>query len=143
MASSSGSRNTSDYRSTSENDPTAYLLPQSIALLEEARRDTAKRPLNKAYASDDFRQTIIEASKRKLGFAPRGWQLDTAEALYLGLDTVAVAGTGSGKTLAFGLIHLVLPGRVTVVFSPLNALQTDHVCTVMPEHMVETHALRV
>ena len=55
------------------------------------------------------------------------WQLDTLEALFLGMDSAVIAGTGSGKTLPFALIHLVVLTRVTIVVSPLNALDADQV----------------
>jgi superfamily II DNA helicase RecQ len=43
------------------------------------------------------------------------------------MDSAVIAGTGSGKTLPFALIHLVVLTRVTIVVSPLNALDADQV----------------
>ncbi|KAF9537693.1 P-loop containing nucleoside triphosphate hydrolase protein, partial [Agrocybe pediades] len=53
--------------------------------------------------------------------------LDIAEALLLGLDCSVIAGTGSGKTLPFVLPLLVETKKVTIIISPLNALEEDQV----------------
>ena len=61
------------------------------------------------------------------GSAPYEWQLDVAEALLLGLDSVVIASTGSGKTIPFMLPLLHLPEKIILIISPLKVLQTDQV----------------
>lgn len=61
---------------------------------------------------------------------PHTWQLDVAEALFLGLDCELVAGTGSGKTLPMALQHFLnttSSGKITLIISPLNVLEEDQV----------------
>lgn len=63
------------------------------------------------------------------GKVARDWQLDQAETLMLGIDSVLVAGTGAGKTLPY-MLPLLLPenrGKMIVVISPLKSLQRDQV----------------
>ena len=63
------------------------------------------------------------------GKTPYDWQLDVAESLLLGLDTVVVVGTGSGKTIPI-MLPLLLPEnklKTMVIISPLKALQQDQV----------------
>ncbi|KAF8798685.1 hypothetical protein BYT27DRAFT_7122750 [Phlegmacium glaucopus] len=60
---------------------------------------------------------------------PYGWQLDVAEAILLGLDSVVIAGTGRGKTIPFMLPLLLRPKKMPVIIiSPLKVLQRDQVC---------------
>ncbi|KAF8218453.1 hypothetical protein L208DRAFT_1140040, partial [Tricholoma matsutake] len=56
---------------------------------------------------------------------PYEWQLNIAEALLLGLDTVVIAGTGSGKTIPFMLLPLCHPEKMVLILSPLKTLQRD------------------
>ena len=78
-----------------------------------------------------------EFLRRSKGKMARRWQLDAAESLLLGLDTVVIAGTGAGKTTPY-MLPLFLPetkGRVLVVVEPLIHLQRDQVssksCTMI------------
>ena len=63
------------------------------------------------------------------GKTPYDWQLDAAEALFLGLDCIVVARTGAGKTIPFVLPLFVQHSRnkLVLIISPLNALETDQV----------------
>ncbi|KAF8239110.1 hypothetical protein L208DRAFT_994930, partial [Tricholoma matsutake] len=56
---------------------------------------------------------------------PHDWQLDVAEALLLGIDSVVIAGTGSGKTILFMLPLLSNPEKMVLIISPLKILQCD------------------
>ena len=62
------------------------------------------------------------------GREPYDWQLDTAEALILSLDSVVIAPTGAGKTLPFVMPALLYPEKIIIIISPLIALQQDQVC---------------
>lgn len=61
------------------------------------------------------------------GKRPYEWQLDAAEALLLGVDSIVVAGTGVGKTLPFVMPLLFNPKNHMLIISPLKALQRDQV----------------
>jgi ATP-dependent helicase YprA (DUF1998 family) len=99
---------------------------RSEQLLQTAR---AKK---RDYNSDDTRRTLrTRFAKRSKGrFEPYEWQLDVAEALLLGLDSVVIAGTGSGKTIPFMLPLLLHPEKMVLILSPLKILQRDQVCTL-------------
>ena len=74
-----------------------------------------------------FRNDLIDACRNAEGYAPHEWQLDVVEALYLGIDTIVIAGTGAGKTLPFVLSHLVIKDKTSIIISPLNALEENQV----------------
>ena len=98
--------------------------PDSFSALEEARRST------KGYSSNATREALTNAVKVAFNQnTPRGFQLDVAEALILGLDATVIAGTGSGKTLPWAMPLLLDENRerACLVISPLKALQADHV----------------
>ncbi|THH29776.1 hypothetical protein EUX98_g4410 [Antrodiella citrinella] len=82
------------------------------------------------YDSDKTRSRMsTEFFKRSKGKTAHPWQLDAAESLLLGLDTVVIAGTGSGKTTPF-MLPLFLQetkGKILVVVEPLINLQRDQV----------------
>jgi hypothetical protein len=63
------------------------------------------------------------------GNTPYDWQLDMAEALILGLDSMVIAGTGSGKTMPFGMPLLVdeTKKKIVLIISPLNDLEVEQV----------------
>ena len=65
-----------------------------------------------------------------MGCKPYPWQLDCAEALILGIDCIILTGTGFGKILPFMIPSLLHPDKVTIVISPLNALEEDQVHTL-------------
>ena len=67
-------------------------------------------------------------SERESWFNPHEWQLDVAEALLLGIDSVVIVGTGSGKTILFMLPLVLNPEKMVLIISPLKVLQRDQVC---------------
>ncbi|KIK73159.1 hypothetical protein PAXRUDRAFT_45667, partial [Paxillus rubicundulus Ve08.2h10] len=56
---------------------------------------------------------------------PYPWQLDAAEALILGLNSVVIAGTGARKTMPFIMPFLRDKKKCIIIISPLKALQQD------------------
>ena len=62
------------------------------------------------------------------GRCPYEWQLDTAEAILLFMDSIVIAPTGAGKTLPFVMPVLLKPEKIVIIISPLIALQQDQVC---------------
>lgn len=79
-------------------------------------------------------KTRLELTKifreRFNGFDPHEWQLDTSEAILLGLDSVVIAGTGSGKTIPFMLPLWLDSTRKMIIISPLKILQDDQVILI-------------
>lgn len=108
-----------------------YLSENATTLLENARKDAKVDRDGKSFDSETFRNDITAATLQATKSTPYTWQLDVAEALYLGLDAVVVAGTGYGKTLPFVLGHFVNPDAITIIISPLNALEYDQVSLKM------------
>jgi ATP-dependent helicase YprA (DUF1998 family) len=100
-------------------------LSQSI--LQEAREKANKKD---EYDSVKTRADLHKLfSERESRFSPHDWQLDVAEALLLGIDSVVIAGTGSGKTIPFMLPLLLNPEKMVLIISPLKVLQRDQVRT--------------
>lgn len=97
------------------------------SFLDSLRRKTQKKWNGQAFDSELFRSAVVQAAKSRLGYAPYSWQTDICEAAYLGGDVLVSAGTGFGKTLPFVLSHFVVPNSVTVIVSPLTALENDQV----------------
>ncbi|KIK92486.1 hypothetical protein PAXRUDRAFT_112598, partial [Paxillus rubicundulus Ve08.2h10] len=56
---------------------------------------------------------------------PDPWQLECVEAFNLGIDCTVIVGTGFGKTLPFTIPALLHPDKITIVLSPLTALEED------------------
>ncbi|WP_249999388.1 RecQ family ATP-dependent DNA helicase [Actinoplanes sp. M2I2] len=69
-----------------------------------------------------------------LGFALRPVQQETAAAAAAGRDTLAVLPTGSGKSAIYQVAGLAR-GGLTVVVSPLVALQRDQVRSLTGRHV--------
>ena len=108
----------------SESDQHKAVKIQSQHLLQEAR-DASKEKCD--YDSGDMRLKMRTCLYNSSGFGPHDWQLDVAESLLLGLDSIVIAGTGSGKTIPFMLPLLVHPAKMVLVISPLKVLQRDQV----------------
>ena len=74
-------------------------------------------------------QNIIEKETRakllKGSHSPFPYQLEAAVAIATGHDVVLVAPTGSGKTLVLAMPLLFHKTKVSIVISPLHALETD------------------
>ncbi|KAF8446420.1 P-loop containing nucleoside triphosphate hydrolase protein [Boletus edulis BED1] len=77
------------------------------------------------YCSKTTRDTLSAICEARMGRKPYPWQLDCAEAFILGIDCIVLAGTGYGKTLPFTIPSFLLPDKITIVISPLNALEED------------------
>src|SRR5882762_10803639 len=75
-------------------------------------------------------QEIQEELKRilKLSFTPDKWQAYLIQRVQDGYNNIFCAGTGYGKSIIFeGIAALGGPRKVTIVISPLKALQKDQV----------------
>ena len=97
---------------------------QSYQILEGARREAAAKS---NYNSGLTRSELSNTFRERFGAVPHEWQLDTAEAILLGLDSIVIAGTGAGKTIPFMLPLLVDEKKKIVIISPLKILQDDQV----------------
>jgi ATP-dependent helicase YprA (DUF1998 family) len=104
----------------------ADIHSRSYKHLDDARHvaSTSEKPYNSA----ETRAKMTDLFKaRSEGKIPYDWQLDVAEAILLGLDSVVIAGTGSGKTIPFMLPLLTDPEKLVLIISPLKVLQRDQV----------------
>ncbi|KAL4255137.1 hypothetical protein AB1N83_012918 [Pleurotus pulmonarius] len=109
-------------RPMEENDTThAAIRQRSYANLAAARSDALKH-FNYSLHSRACMQSVFT---QKFGKPAHDWQLDTAEAILLKMDTVLIAGTGSGKTIPFMLPLLLEKRKLILVISPLKILQHD------------------
>ncbi|KAI0790865.1 P-loop containing nucleoside triphosphate hydrolase protein [Abortiporus biennis] len=73
-------------------------------------------------------QKMSREFKSRTGKQAREWQLDVAECLLLGIDSVMIAGTGAGKTVPYMLPHFVTEftkNKVMFIVQPLKNLQHD------------------
>ncbi|KIJ61474.1 hypothetical protein HYDPIDRAFT_31340 [Hydnomerulius pinastri MD-312] len=87
-------------------------------------REVAAKTSN--YSSETTRKAFVDACLQRCNNqSPYPWQLDAAEAFYLGLDCTVLAGTGSGKSLPFVMPSMLNSEKVLVVISPLNSLEED------------------
>ncbi|KAH6876462.1 P-loop containing nucleoside triphosphate hydrolase protein [Coprinopsis sp. MPI-PUGE-AT-0042] len=88
-------------------------------------------PLSKPEELKELRTTVESAIKERLGFDSRPFQVDAIEAQLLGKDVVVHAGTGMGKTVvaAGPHFHPSAEGKLTIMVSPLVALQDEQVET--------------
>ncbi|KAI6139196.1 P-loop containing nucleoside triphosphate hydrolase protein, partial [Pisolithus tinctorius] len=82
------------------------------------------------YSSKTTRHSLSAICKERTGHKPYPWQLDCAEAFVLGIDCIVLAGTGFGKTLPFTIPSLLYLDKITIIISPLNALEEDQVRTL-------------
>jgi len=98
---------------------------QSFDNLQKFRVRATK---NSEYSSENIHQALTEECLTRCDHKPPyAWQLDAAEAFFLGLDCVIIAGTGSGKSLPFVMPSMLKINvqKILVVLSPLNALEVD------------------
>ena len=102
---------------------------KNLQLLDKARAAAARSSTK--FKSESYRKLLVRHSTPHLCFTPYKWQLDVTEALKLGLDCTVRAGTSFGKTTPFILDYLTTEGakKITLVVSPLNALEADQVCS--------------
>lgn len=98
---------------------------KGVKCLAVARTEAAQK---RQYNSQKTRQKLSDLVQQHFhGHKPYDWQLDTAEALLLGLDSMVIAGTGAGKTLPFVMPLLYNKASHIIIISPLKALQRDQV----------------
>ncbi|KAF9222825.1 hypothetical protein BS17DRAFT_160414 [Gyrodon lividus] len=95
---------------------------KSYAYLSARRQTNSDAP---RYCSETTRHALSANCETRTGRKPYPWQLDCSEACNLGMDCVILAGTGFGKTLPFTIPALLHPDKITIVLSPLNALEED------------------
>ncbi|KAI0715510.1 P-loop containing nucleoside triphosphate hydrolase protein [Cerioporus squamosus] len=108
----------------------AQRAARSASLLDRARKLATKE---REYDSESTREDIKRLSTEAFGGkVPYEWQVDVAEALWLGLDTAVIAGTGAGKTMPFVMPLLLdtTKKKMVIVISPLNELEKDQVSTL-------------
>lgn len=87
------------------------------------------------YSSADTRKRMTEEVRQRTeGKTLYDWQLDIAEAFYLGVESVIIAGTGAGKTLPFTMALLAdSSGKSKImIISTLNELERDQVSIIYP-----------
>jgi ATP-dependent DNA helicase RecQ len=83
------------------------------------------------------RREIERVAEERLGFGRlRPGQAEAVEAVVAGRDTVVVMPTGAGKSAVYQLAGLLIDG-VTVVVSPLVALQRDQVESIEQDEIAE------
>lgn len=89
----------------------------------------AKRNPGIKKADKTIKQLCQDIKKAlKLNFLPEDWQGTIISKIRQGYDSIFLAGTGYGKSIIFeGLAGLGGKGKVTIVISPLKALQEDQV----------------
>lgn len=99
----------------------------ALDYLAEAR---AEATMKHKYDSEETQTQLTQLFKERCGGKePYHWQLDTAEALILGVDCVVIAGTGAGKTMPFMMLLMQDKSWRMLIISPLKALQQDQVYT--------------
>ncbi|KAF9219460.1 hypothetical protein BS17DRAFT_717431 [Gyrodon lividus] len=103
------------------NPPTPY-HERSYAFLSSRQTNTP------GYCSETTCHSLSVICEVRISRKPYPWQLDCTEALILAIDCIVLAGTGFGKTLPFTIPSLLHPNKITIVISPLNALEEDQVC---------------
>ena len=80
---------------------------------------------------------VLKIARERLGFeALRPGQQEAVEALLQGRDTLVVQPTGAGKSAIYQIAGLMIKG-VTVVISPLIALQKDQVDSIHSQNSAE------
>jgi len=109
--------------------PSQALHP-SYGLLRTAQaKATKSHKYNSEVTRASISQKFIDTFNNKHAY---DWQIDTCEALLLGLDTIVIAGTGTGKTYLFVMPLLMDQTccKIMIVISPLNALEYGNPCNI-------------
>lgn len=81
-------------------------------------------------SDDDLKSALTEATKTRTGLTPRDYQLDAAISLGRRRDTIMHAGTGRGKSLIMVMLCFLIPTLISVMVSPLNALEESQVSAI-------------
>ncbi|KAG6369424.1 hypothetical protein JVT61DRAFT_14909 [Boletus reticuloceps] len=103
-------------------------VKKSYNNLDRARKLARK---SSDYSTHTTRHVLTTACLEKChNRIPYAWQLDSAEAFFLGLDCTVIAGTGSGKSLPFVMPSMICPEKILIVISPLNSLEADQVSLI-------------
>ena len=90
---------------------------------------------------EEGRDPIERTAREKLGFEKlRPGQRDAVESILAGRDTLVVQPTGSGKSAIYQIAGLLIDG-VTVIVSPLIALQKDQVDSIQRQNSADAAAL--
>ena len=93
--------------------------------LVKAHQDAAQKS---AYDSQKTQDELTRLFKEHCkGKVPYSWQLDAAESLILGVDSIVIAGTRAGKTMPFVMPLMRDKSKGMLIISPLKALQHDQV----------------
>ncbi|KAH7917095.1 P-loop containing nucleoside triphosphate hydrolase protein [Leucogyrophana mollusca] len=91
-------------------------------------KERALAAASRGYSTQATRAALEEACRERCnGRTPYSWQLDASEAFHLKMDCIILAGTGFGKTLPFVMPSFISKDTITIVLSPLKALEEDHV----------------
>ncbi|CAK5270381.1 unnamed protein product [Mycena citricolor] len=96
----------------------------SRSLLEEAHEKARKKS---NYDAEKTRQELEELFEAHFQKPAHPFQIDFAEAMILGLDSILIAGTGAGKSITYMLPALHQCDKLVLIISPLKILQEDQV----------------
>ncbi|OUL18834.1 recombinase RecQ [Nostoc sp. RF31YmG] len=87
------------------------------------------------------RQVINQIAQQTFGYdCLRPGQQEVIKAIIEGYDTLAVMPTGSGKSAIYQIAALLIPG-ITIVISPLLALQHDQVQAIKEQNIAKAAAI--
>jgi ATP-dependent DNA helicase RecQ len=86
------------------------------------------------------RPSANAVARRALGFSLRAEQREAVDAVVNGRDALVVMPTGAGKSAIYQVAGTLIPG-VTVVVSPLIALQRDQLAAIEESELAPAAAL--
>lgn len=87
------------------------------------------------------RQVIKQIAQQTFGYdSLRPGQQEVIKSILEGYDTLAVMPTGFGKSAIYQIAALLIPG-ITIVISPLLALQQDQVQAIQAQNIAKAAAL--
>jgi ATP-dependent helicase YprA (DUF1998 family) len=123
-------------RELDETTPQEERIRRSQENMQRARIHAMTK---EGFNREEWREQAQEWIKNTAGFEAYTHQLNTGEALALGMDSLVIAGTGTGKTIPFTLPVLMSQDEKSMVwiFSPLRELQRDQV-SLSITHLTES-----